>query len=167
MRLTKLGMLSMLPVLTYAQETASQSSAKQFRDWSLKCDRFEGDREGSCYMSQRILLRGSSKTLVDVAVGYFFSAEDPAAIFTLPLGIYLPTGTTVKVDDTDAIHLTIERCDGGGCQAGLVLNKALRDRFKKGKMARIMFQDARGKNVSVPISLLGFTAAMDEITGGK
>ncbi|MDH3691032.1 MAG: invasion associated locus B family protein [Gammaproteobacteria bacterium] len=157
-----LSLLSVVPCLAESQQ--AENVDVEFKDWSVRCDQSEQDGARSCYLNQHVRLKSQSKALVDVAVGYFFQPHEPVAIFTLPLGVHLPSGLVVRVDDTKPMRLNIERCDGSGCQAGLVLQERFLTRLKRGNVARIVFQEASGRRVSVPVSLQGFTAAFDSLS---
>ena len=63
-----------------------------------------------------------------------------------------------------AWRLAAERCLPDGCKFGLALEKDRLWTFKAGNAGRVVFQDAGGRNINVPFSLKGFTAAFNSLT---
>ena len=83
--------------------------------------------------------------------------------FVLPLGVSLPGGVSITVDDGQPVRLRYERCDGAGCVAPLALGQELIAALKGGRWARVAFFDPSGQEISVPVSLLGFTAGFNAL----
>ena len=107
------------------------------------------------------------QTVLAVAVGKVANTDNPGMLIILPLGIWLPPGVVLKVDGGEEIPVRIERCERRGCQVELLLEPKVLTILKSGREANVLFQiyDENGepKVVGVPFSLLGFTAALDEI----
>ena len=81
--------------------------------------------------------------------------------------IWLPPGVIVKVDGGKEVPARFERCERRGCQVELLLKPEVLTILKAGREANVLFQiyDENGepKLVGVPFSLLGFTAALNEV----
>ena len=118
----------------------------------------------TCYIFQNLLLKSQKKRLLHVAVGYLSDGKRPAAFFTLPLGVSLPGGLSLTVDDGKPMRLRYERCEPSGCLAPLALTEPLIKSLKGGRWARVAFFDVSRREVSVPVSLLGFTAGFNALT---
>jgi invasion protein IalB len=73
----------------------------------------------------------------------------------------------VKVDGGEELPGRIERCERRGCQVELLLDPKALAVLKNGREANVLFHiyDEQGvpKVVGVPFSLLGFTAAFNEV----
>ena len=153
-------------VLTLAAAMAAPAAEPEdgasFKDWTVRCEAATDDKPRKCLIFQRLLLKEQQKRLLDVAVGYLLD-DKPAAFFVLPLGVSLPGGVSVTVDDGQPVRLRYERCDGAGCVAPLALGQELIAALKGGRWARVAFFDPSGQEISVPVSLLGFTAGFNAL----
>jgi invasion protein IalB len=137
--------------------TAEAQDGTRFRDWTMRCEEAGEDPPRSCVIVQRLLLKEQQQRILDVAVGYLLEGQ-PAAYFVLPLGVSLPGGISITVDDGKPVRLRYEYCDGNGCLAPMALGTEMLAAFKGGRWARVAFFSRSGKEISVPVSLLGFTA---------
>jgi invasion protein IalB len=144
--------LSVLPAWAQTEE--------QYKDWTYRCDPAEGDLPERCFIVQTVKDPESGQDLAQMAIGFVPDQPDPVAIISLPLGIYLPPGVGLKVDENEPIRVPVEICDRGGCRTGITLKDPLRSSMKKGVTARILVQDGSRQPAGLPISLSGFTAAL-------
>jgi invasion protein IalB len=141
---------------------------RQFQDWAVRCGQpAEGAAEACEMLQQRQDEQG--QTVLAIAVGDVPNNDNPGMLIILPLGIWLPPGVVLKVDGGEEVPARIERCERRGCQVELLLEPDVLTILKSGREANVLFQiyDQSGqpKLVGVPFSLLGFTAALDEIKG--
>ena len=108
------------------------------------------------------------RTVMAVAVGQVPGTSDVGLLILLPLGILLPAGVTMQIDGGAEIPLQVERCERQGCRIERLIEPDLLNRLKGGTKATVFFEaiDPQGKRqrLGVPISLLGFTAALNEVT---
>ena len=140
---------------------------RQIQDWMVRCGRPEGQEQEVCEMQQQQVDR-EDRTVMAVAVGRVPGTSNVGLLILLPLGILLPAGVTMQIDGGAAIPLEVERCEREGCRIERILEPDLLNRLKAGTKATVFFQavDPQGKRqrLGVPISLLGFTAALNEVT---
>lgn len=137
---------------------AQPEDGQQFKDWTARCETLPDGTTPPCYIMQSVLLKKGNQPLLLVAVRNAVEGERPAAFFSLPLGVSLPGGLSLTVDEGQPLRLRYERCDRNGCHAPLPLDDALLNSLKGGRWARVAFFDATRREISVPVSLLGFTA---------
>jgi len=145
---------------------AAPADGQQFKDWTVRCEGAQEADRAPCFLFQNLLLKSQNKRLLHVAVGFMqdgAEGKQPAAFFTLPLGVSLPGGLSLKVDNGKALRMRYERCDATGCLAPLALTEDLIKALKGGRWARVAFFDATRREVSVPVSLLGFTAGFNSL----
>lgn len=140
---------------------------RQIQDWMVRCGRPEGQEQEVCEMQQQ-QVDSDDRTVMAVAVGRVPGTSNVGLLILLPLGILLPAGVTMQIDGGAAIPLEVERCEREGCRIERILEPDLLNRLKAGTKATVFFQavDPQGKRqrLGVPISLLGFTAALNEVT---
>ncbi|MCZ7598248.1 MAG: invasion associated locus B family protein [Gammaproteobacteria bacterium] len=91
----------------------------------------------------------------------------PIAVFTFPLGIYLPAGAAIRVDEGEPVRLEIERCINRGCQSAVALEPAQLETFKAGREAIVTIGRDREQAVDLRVSLSGFSAAYDALTAAN
>jgi invasion protein IalB len=86
-------------------------------------------------------------------------------IVQLPLGLYLPSGTTVKVDEGTSQRLNFRACDRNGCYAMAPVSSTLLQTMRNGERLLVSFQNLEQKPIDVPLSLDGFDEAYAKIDG--
>lgn len=134
-----------------------QTKNKQFQDWVYQCGA-EGLKDDKCYIMQNIFIKESGLRLLGVAIGYVGPDESPWLFFTIPLGVFLPTGITMNIDDGEEIKIPIRICLPDGCTSSIKLDKKLLSALKKGSKANVVFVDGNTqKQIKVVVSLSGFT----------
>ena len=103
-----------------------------------------------------------------VAVGYVPDKDQPVAVITLPLGIFLPTGIELQIDGKGKVgRLPINTCTPTGCQAGVQLDEDFVTRMKKGDQMTVTFGNPQGQGIAAPVSLSGFTAGLESLESEK
>jgi invasion protein IalB len=141
---------------------------RRFKDWLVRCGRAGSQGPEVCEMQQQQTDK-EGRTVMAVAVGTVPGSSDLGLLIILPLGISLPPGVTIAVDDGPEMPLQVERCERQGCRIERLVEPALLNRLKSGREAKVFFEayDPEGQiqRLGVPISLLGFTAALSELTG--
>ncbi len=137
-----------------------------FQDWTLHCEVFGKGKPEMCEMRQRIVDQKGNRVMLAV-VGRVPTLDSPGMLVLLPLGIALPPGASLKIDDSEPQKVDIARCEKEGCRVEVLLKPDLLARLKAGTKAIVGFHvfDQHGKQpqVGVPISLLGFSAALAEV----
>ena len=140
---------------------------RQVQDWMVRCGRPPGQEAEVCEMQQQQIDK-EDRTVMAVAVGQVPGTSDVGLLILLPLGILLPAGVTMQIDGGAEIPLEVERCERQGCRIERLIEPDLLNRLKGGTKATVFFEaiDPQGKRqrLGVPISLLGFTAALNEVT---
>jgi invasion protein IalB len=148
-----------------AQPTPGPRDGQVVQDWTLRCQMAEADRE-VCEMRQRIVDQNGNRVVLAV-VGRLPGTDIPGLLVLLPLGIPLPPGAFLKIDQGEEKRVPIERCEREGCRVELLVDDQLLPRLKAGSKAVVSFHvyDGQGKTprVDVPISLIGFSAALAEV----
>jgi invasion protein IalB len=139
---------------------------QEFQDWTLHCRAPEGPTPEVCEMHQRVVNQEGERVMLAV-VGRLPNIDTPGLLFILPLGISLPPGAFLRIDQGEEEPVPVERCERQGCRIELLLDDELLARLKAGTRATVAFHvyDGQGQRprVDVPVSLLGFSAALAEV----
>lgn len=157
-----LGLAAAALLFTSLPAAAQSATERTFQNWVVRCDT-PAKGETRCRLVQVVRLKDSGQRLVQVGVSRVEGADAPVASVLLPLGIYLPAGLTLQVDENEALRAPIEQCGRGGCEARLQLTEALLEQMKAGKSVKYTFQNMQRKDVSIPAPLAGFTRAIGEL----
>ena len=140
---------------------------RQFKDWTVRCGRQSEQGPHVCEMQQQQIDK-EGRTVMAVAVGQVPETSDLGLLIILPLGILLPAGVSLQIDGGAEVPLQVDRCERQGCRIEMLLEPDLLNRLKAGNKATVFFEaiDPQGERqrLGVPISLLGFTAALNEVT---
>jgi invasion protein IalB len=139
---------------------------RQFKDWTVRCGHQTKEGPEVCEMQQQQTDK-EGRTVMAVAVGKVPGTSDLGLLVMLPLGILLPAGVTLQIDAGAETPLQVDRCERQGCRIEMLLKPDLLTRLKAGSQAKVFFEafDPQGerRRLGVPISLLGFTAALNEV----
>ncbi len=133
------------------------------KDWTVICDTPKQIGKEVCLIVQQKNLRDTQKPVLRVEIGFATENGKPFAVITAPLGIALPPGLSMIVDDGESTQYKFGSCIPNGCVVGVNLTEAQLGALKKGTEANFTFKDSRGRKLTVPISLAGFTAALNAI----
>jgi invasion protein IalB len=165
------AILAVLP----GDSDAQQVDSSQFRDWELRCPAGsgatgpEGQPSSGCVLTQPLLLKDGRQLLAlqiaAVGTGGEDSNEkrDYALILSAPLGVHLPSGARIQVDDTASLNLVFERCDEAGCYAGTLVSANLDSAMESGSDLTVAIQDLNGREITARMSLLGYTSGMQAL----
>jgi len=139
----------------------------QYEDWVVRCQPPPEQEFGAgelCEMYQQVTHEESGQSVMEVVIGYPEGQDQPVALFNLPLGMRLPPGVQLQVDDNEAIRFPVQLCIRNGCRADVRLAPELVAQMRAGAQATITIADPQGRGVQLPVSLLGFTAALEHVS---
>jgi invasion protein IalB len=151
------------PSATPPSAAEAAQNGRTYDNWTVSCEQSKPDAQNLCFIFQNLVLKEGGQRVMHIAIGYLPGTPEPVALFTLPLGISLPPGASLKVGDHEPERFPIERCEPTGCRAGMKLDDALVEQLKKNQEAVVTFHDASRKPISVPLSLRGFTAGLESL----
>ena len=161
---------------TDAPETEMQAPQAevrgQYQDWIVRCQPAPEDAFGAgelCEMYQSVSESENGQTVFEVVIGYPQGAESPIALFNLPLGIRLPPGVQLQVDDNERFSFPIQTCITTGCRGFIALDQGLETQMRSGAEAVLIIadpQEDRGLALP-PLSLSGFSASLNEVEASR
>lgn len=146
-----------------AGQTAQTPQApKAAPGWAVNCKSGSKDKALDCRLSQTVVTR-NRQTLANVTFHFPPSPQKPEIIVQLPLGVLLPAGATVQVDENSAQQLTFRACNRNGCYAQAPLSPEVLAQLRKGKQVNVAFKSLAEKEVKVPLQLDGFGDAYAKV----
>ncbi|MEQ8825220.1 MAG: invasion associated locus B family protein [Filomicrobium sp.] len=149
-----IAVASSFPSVQAASKT--QVTTKKFKSWNLECI-LKGEKQQKCHLAQKLIDTKGRKIL-----HFKISKNNGGAYLEVgaPLGLYIPAGIAIKVDEQKATQMQLVDCKAQGCRAVLPLHGDAVKAFKKGSKLAVLFVDSKsGKTLMVNGSLNGFTAA--------
>jgi invasion protein IalB len=91
------------------------------------------------------------------------TSQKPEIIVQMPLGVLLPAGATIQVDESPAQRLNFRACDRNGCYAQAALSPDVLASLRKGKQVSVAFKNLVEREIKVPLSLEGFGDAYGKV----
>jgi invasion protein IalB len=140
-----------------AQEGTVKS---QHGDWQIVCkDPPPGAKNEVCAIVQSVTAEDKDNIGLTVYFQKFSNGTRVLRVFA-PLGILLPPGLGLKIDDKDVGHAPCLRCHSFACYAQVVLEDATIERLKTGKTAIFIIFQTEEAGIGIPIALAGFKDAL-------
>lgn len=138
---------------------AATTPATPGTNWLKVCDPLP-DGQKACIMRQVVLTNGQF-------LGSFLLRDDPGqesrllAVAAVPLGVLLPFGLTWQIDGAKPIRVPYMLCDPTSCATQLVINEQYVNSLKKGGTLKLTAKNRQNEDLTIEITLAGFTAAYD------
>lgn len=148
--------------------TPPELREERVQDWTVLCGTPSAGGPEQCEMRQQIA-DAEGNTLVLAVIGKLPDRPEPGMLVLMPLGIFLPAGVALQIDNGPEVPLQVQRCIQTSCQVELLLDAEIMNRMKAGTKATVTYagQNPQGQvaRVQAEISLLGFTAALGRVEG--
>jgi len=154
------------PTLGAEDQAQAAEITAEHEDWIVRCQPAPEDAFGAgdlCEMYQQVSEQESQQTVLEAVIGYPQDADNPIALFNLPLGMRLPPGVQLQVDDNEAIRFPIQLCLQTGCRANIELEDDLLGQMRAGTEVTLTIADPQGRGVELPLSLMGFSDALADV----
>jgi invasion protein IalB len=131
--------------------------------WAVRCTSASREAPLECAMEQTAVLSKTGQLIVLVNIRVPSDTHVPVAMVQLPLGLNLPGGAKLQVDDGKAADLQIQTCENRGCYAGTAITPDVLAALKAGKELRLSFQNLAKETITIPMPLTDFASAYDKI----
>jgi invasion protein IalB len=138
-------------------------AAQQQPGWIARCASPSRDAPLECAIEQNAVLTKTGQTVVLINIRVAPDTRAPVALLQLPLGLNLPVGAKLQIDDGKAIDLQIQTCENRGCYASTPIAPDLLAALRSGKQLKVSFQNMAKETIAIPMPLGDFAAAYDKI----
>lgn len=156
------GVIMGLATSAMAQDTAAAPAAPPA--WATSCASSARAAAPDCKMEQSVVVQETGQQIGKMVISVPGAARGvPQMVLLLPLGINIPVGLEVQVDDTDAVVFPLSACESVGCFARGPLSPVLLARMRAGNALNARFSNLSGDNLAITFSLAGFSAAFDAV----
>jgi len=154
----------LLSALSFASFPANaQQSQTPYGDWNMRCETPPGAQGPQCALMQYVV--AESRSNVGLSVIMLKTADGKAKLLRIitPLGVLLPSGLGLKIDDEDIGRAGFVRCVAEGCLAEVIMEDVLLNKLRRGQQATFIVFVSPEDGIGIPISLSGFSAGYDAL----
>ncbi len=150
-------------LLIPAQAAAQGEVKSKHGDWDLRCDTPAGSTTQQCVIMQ--FVTAQDRENVGLSVVVMKTADKQARILRVlaPLGVLLPRGLGLRIDNTDMGTTGFIRCLPNGCVSEVLMDDQLIQQLRTGKQAMFIIFQTPEEGIGVPISLAGFGEGFDAL----
>ena len=158
-----LKLIAILLFLAPAQALAQGEVKAKYGDWDLRCDTPPGAQNQQCVIMQ--FVTAEDRDNVGLSVVVMKTADKQARILRVlaPLGVLLPRGLGLRIDETDMGTTGFIRCLPNGCVSEVLMDDTLIGQLRDGAQAMFIIFQTPEEGIGVPISLAGFGEGFDAL----
>lgn len=132
----------------------------QHGEWQLVCKPPPpGAKAEVCALVQSVTAEDRGNVGLTVYLQKFSNGTRVLRVFA-PVGVLLPPGLGLKIDNADVGNAPFLRCHTFACYAQVVMDDALVAKLKAGKQALFIIYQTEEAGIGIPISLNGFDKAI-------
>ena len=151
------ALLTMMSFAALSGPASAQGAVKAvFGDWQIRCDTPPGAQNEQCALIQSVVAEDRSNAGLTVIILKTADQKSKLMRVVAPLGVLLPSGLGLKIDDTDIGKAGFVRCLPNGCVAEVAMDDALIKTLSTGKSAIFVVFKTPEEGIGIPVSLKGF-----------
>ena len=151
-------------VLASAGTALAQGAVKSVhKDWQIRCDTPPGAKSEQCALIQSVTAEDRANVGLTVIVLKTADAKSRLMRVVAPLGVLLPSGLGLKIDNADIGRAGFVRCLPNGCIAEVVMDDELIKKLRTGKTSTFIIFQTPEEGIGFPMSLAGFGEGYDKL----
>jgi invasion protein IalB len=147
-----------------AERTIAQGAVKSVHnDWQVRCDTPPGAQDEQCALMQSVM--AEDRPNVGLTVIVLKTADQKSRLMRVvaPMGVLLPSGLGLKIDQIDVGRAGFVRCLPTGCVAEVVMDDNLLKQLRAGRTATFIIFQTPEEGIGFPMSLKGFGEGYDKL----
>lgn len=148
---------AVLAALAFAGPSFAQGTVKSVHgDWQVRCDTPPGAQAEQCALIQSVT--AEDRPNVGLTVIVLKTADQKSRLMRVlaPLGVLLPSGLGLKIDQADIGRAGFVRCLPNGCVAEVVMDDNLMTQLRNGQSATFIIFQTPEEGIGIPVGLKGF-----------
>jgi invasion protein IalB len=132
-------------------------------DWELRCETPPGASREQCALLQSVA--AEDKPNVNLVVIVLKTADGKSRLLRViaPLGVLLPNGLGLKIDQADIGRAGFVRCLPTGCVAEVIMEDKLIDQMRTGQTATFIIYQTPEEGIGIPLNLAGFKDGYEKL----
>ena len=147
-----------------SQHALAQGAVKSVhKDWQIRCDTPPGAKAQQCALIQSVTAEDRANVGLTVIVLKTADQKSRLMRVVAPLGVLLPSGLGLKIDNVDIGRAGFVRCLPNGCIAEVVMDDTLIGKLRNGKTATFIIFQTPEEGIGFPMSLAGFGEGYDQL----
>ena len=161
-----LGPLALTALLALAPANCAfaQGAVKSvYKDWQIRCDTPPGAKAEQCALIQSVTAEDRANVGLTVIVLKTADQKSRLMRVVAPLGVLLPSGLGLKIDQADIGRAGFVRCLPNGCIAEVIMDDELIKKLRSGKTATYIIFQTPEEGIGFPMSLAGFGEGYDKL----
>ena|SRR5271165_2797518 len=148
-----------------AKEAAAQGAVKSVHsDWQVRCDTPPGAQGEQCALIQSVTAEDRANVGLTVIVLKTADHKSKLMRVVAPVGVLLPSGLGLKIDQVDVGRAGFVRCLPNGCVAEVVMDDNLLKQLRTGQTATFIIFQTPEEGIGFPMSLKGFGEGFDKLS---
>jgi len=142
--------VGLLAILAASGQAAAQGAVRSVHgDWQIRCETPPGAQGEQCALMQSVLKTTDQKSRLMRVVA--------------PLGVLIPSGLGLKIDNNDVGRAGFVRCLPNGCVAEVVMDDKLIGQLRNGQTSTFIIFQTPEEGIGFPMSLKGFGEGFDKL----
>jgi invasion protein IalB len=163
-RLAAAAALTFAAVIAAADPAAAQGAVRSVHaDWQIRCDTPPGAQSEQCALIQSVTAEDRANVGLTVIVLKTADAKSRLMRVVAPMGVLLPSGLGLKIDNADVGRAGFVRCLPNGCVAEVVMDENLIKQLRTGTTATFIIFQTPEEGIGFPMSLKGFGEGFDKL----
>ncbi len=156
-------LIAALAIAPASQALAQGAVKSVHKDWQIRCDTPPGAQGEQCALIQSVTAEDRANVGLTVIVLKTADQKSRLMRVVAPLGVLLPSGLGLKIDNADIGRAGFVRCLPNGCIAEVVMDDALIGKLRNGKSATFIIFQTPEEGIGFPMSLNGFGEGYDKL----
>jgi invasion protein IalB len=132
-------------------------------DWQIRCETAPGAPGEQCALVQSVTAEDRPNVGLTVIILKTADGKNRIMRVLVPLGVLIPKGLGLRVDQTDIGSAAFVRCLPNGCVSEVYLDEKLIGQLRTGKTALFLIYQTPEEGIGVPLSLAGFSAGYERL----
>jgi invasion protein IalB len=132
-------------------------------DWQIRCDNPPGAKGEQCALIQSVTADDRANAGLTVIVLKTADQKSKLMRVVAPLGVLLPSGLGLKLDQADIGRAGFVRCLPNGCVAEVVMDDTLLQQLRTAKTATFIIFETPEEGIGFPLSLKGFAEGFEKL----
>ncbi len=156
--------LLLAAVSAFAGQAAAQGAVRSVHgDWQIRCDTPPGAQGEQCALMQSVTAEDRPNVGLTVIVLKTSDQKSRLMRVVAPLGVLLPSGLGLKIDNNDVGRAGFVRCLPNGCVAEVVMDDKLNNELRTGQTSPYIIFQTPEEGIGFPMSLKGFGEGFDKL----
>src|SRR6476469_8590773 len=148
----------------FAGTAAAQGVVRSVhQDWQIRCDTPPGAQSEQCALMQSVVAEDRANVGLTVIVLKTPDQKSRLMRVIAPMGVLLPSGLGLKIDQQDVGRAGLVRCLPNGCVAEVVMDDNLVKQLRTGQTATFIIFQTPEEGIGFPMSLKGFGEGYDKL----